>query len=222
MNPRKQESMFTASAFRMFVVFGSSLLFLAPPAGGQDKEPVVERPEQVDLRLGKVRRICVQSFGPEPLGVQVQEMVIAKLFQAKRFSLTEDCDRADFVIKGSITERNEYQTRSESEGMGFGTSASYSTSSRTGNVGSSSSGSGSARGNAHESLSSSEVKQQAAVTLRVVDQEGEIIWATSQESAEGKSKGAITLAAEQAVRGLLRDIEKAKKESNEARLNPKP
>lgn len=178
----------------------------------QDKKTVAEPQEAVDLRLTKVRRVCVQSFGPEAIGIQVQEMIIAKLFQAKRFSLTEDCERADYVLKGTISERSAHQTRSESEGLGFDTRASYSSSSS----GSSSSGSGTSRGNAYESLSSSEVKQEAVVTLRVVDGDGEIIWATSQESSEGKSKGAITLAAEQAVRRLLRDIEKAEKEAKSA------
>jgi hypothetical protein len=155
-------------------------------------------------------------MGNDVLGIQVQEMVIARLFQTKRFSLTENCEKADYILKGSITERNEHASRSESEGIGFGQAASgsSSSSSRVGSVGSSSSSSGSARvsGNAYENLSSSEIKQEAAITLRIVDRDGEIIWATSQESSEGKSKGAIGLATEQAVRRLLRDIERAEKQ----------
>ena len=71
-------------------------------------------------------------------------------------------------------------------------------------------------GSAHESLSSSETKTEAVVTLRIVDREGEIIWATIQESPTGKSKGAVTLAAEQAVRKLLRDKERAEKQAKES------
>jgi hypothetical protein len=171
--------------------------------------------EAPDLRLAKVKRVCVQAMGTDALGIQVQEMVIARLFQTRKFSLTENCEKADFVLKGSVTERSEHSSRSESEGIGFGRGASGSSasSSRGGGVTSSSSSSGSAQlsGNAYENLSSSEVKQEAAVTLRIVDKDGEIIWATSQESAEGKSKGAIGLAAEQAVRRLLKDILLAEK-----------
>ena len=146
----------------------------------------------VSPRLSQIKRVCVQNFGSDVLGQQVQEIVIAKLFESKQFSLTEDCSRADYVLKGSVTERTSQLPRSESEGFSAGS------------------------GSAHESLSSSETKTQAVVTLRIVDKEGEIIWATIQESPIGKSKGAVTLAAEQAVRKLLRDKERAEKQGKEA------
>ncbi len=175
-----------------FMLVGLLLLFHVL-GGGQEKPNAKPANESgLDPRILQVKRICVEAFGQDSLGIQVQEMVIAKLFASKRFSLTENCERADVILKGSITERNESKSGSESEGVGFGASGS---------------------GNVHESLSSSEIRQQAVVTLRVVDREGDILWATSQESAGGKTKGAIALAAERAVRRLLRDIEKAEKQS---------
>ncbi len=192
-------------------IYALLLLLVAVPSRAQDSAPGNADDAAPDARLAKVRRVCVESFGPDVFGTQVQEMVIAKMFQAKRFSLTEKCEKADFILKGSITERSEYVTRSESEGFNAGASGS----SRSGTQSSSASSSGGAQ----ESLSSSEVKQQGVVTLRIVDQEGEIIWATSQDSAEGKSKGAITMAAEQAVRRLLRDIERAQKQPSETPKN---
>jgi hypothetical protein len=208
------------------VVWLAMLTLLAGflPANGQEVAPTVSPEDAVDLRLVNVRRVCVSDFGTDALGIQIQEVVIAKLFQAKRFSLTEDCEKADFVVKGTIIERSDYATRSESEGIGFGQSgsSSRSSSSRFGSTGSSSgsSVSGSVSGNAYESLSSSEVKSQAALTMRIVDRDGEIIWATSQESGEGKSKGAFTLAAEQAVRRLLRDMVRAEKQARTESPSP--
>ncbi|MBI3404755.1 MAG: hypothetical protein HY046_04795 [Acidobacteria bacterium] len=169
--------------------------------------PAPEAP--VDRRIAQIKRVCIQRFGEDALGFQVQEMVIARLFESKRFSLTENCDKADYVLKGTITERSDRISRSESEGIGFEARASGSEWDRSGGD----SAARTARGNAHENLSSSEVKVQAAVTLRVVDKDGEILWATSQESAGGKAKGAIGDAAERAVRRLLRDIERAEKEA---------
>jgi hypothetical protein len=166
----------------------------------------------INPRLLEVRRICVQKLGDDPIGIQVQEMVIAKLFESRRFSLTENCDKADFVLKGSVTERSERSSRSESEGVGINASASGSQSSRAGSFSSGTSASTSAGASAHESLSSSEVKQQAAVTLRLVDKDGEILWAISSESTGGKTKGAIGDAADRAIRRFLRDIEKAEKQ----------
>ncbi|HWQ03244.1 MAG TPA: hypothetical protein VNL38_02085 [Candidatus Nitrosotenuis sp.] len=171
---------------------------------------------KVNPKLSVVRRVCVQGFGTDTLSLQAQETIIARLFETTRFSITENCEKAEFVLKGSVVERVEVTQRSESEGIGFGQagSASSSSSSKVGSVGSSSSASAAGRisANTHESLSSSEVKQQAALTLRIVDRDGEVIWATSQETGGGKSKSAVGLAAEMAVRRLLRDIERAEKQ----------
>jgi len=226
MNRKKLESMSTANIGPCFRAGGSviaAILLLASTVQGQEAKstPPASEPEPaVERRLVEVKRVCVQPFGPDTLSIQVQEMVIAKLFEAKRFSLTENCERADFVLKGSVTERSDYVSRSESEGIGFSqqASGSQSSSSRFGSSGSSSSSSasGGLSGNSQESLSSTETKQQAAVTLRIVAKDGEIIWATSQESGVGKSKGAVGLAAEQAVRRLLRDKERAEKQASPA------
>ncbi|HEV8383978.1 MAG TPA: hypothetical protein VGQ11_03835 [Candidatus Acidoferrales bacterium] len=116
-------------------------------------------------------------------------MVIAKLFESKRFSLTENCQRADFILKGFVLEKGGYTQRAESESFSAGSAS------------------------AGEHLSSSDVKQQAAVTIRLVDKDGEILWAASLESVGGKTKGAIGDAAERAVRKFLRDLERAEKQN---------
>ena len=207
MNPKKPRNTCTASAV-------AAAVFLAcagaaaqekstPPAPASSAAAPATAPPLPEQLL-RVKRICVQNMGADVLGIQVQEMVIARLFESKRFSLTENCDRADYVLKGSITERSTRQFRSESEGIDFGERVQVDSSS------------GRAAGGTRETLTSSTAKERAAVTLRLVDKEGEILWATSQESAEGKTKGAIGAAADQAVRRFLRDIEKAEKQSKTA------
>ena len=206
MNPKKPRNTCTASA----VVLGVFLLICAG-TGAQEKSPPPQTPAPAATapaplpatpeQLLRVKRICVQNMGADVLGIQVQEMVIARLFESKRFSLTENCERADYVLKGSITERSTREFRSESEGIDFGERVQVDSSS------------GHAAGGTRETLASSTAKERAAVTLRLVDKDGEILWATSQESAEGKTKGAIGAAADQAVRRFLRDIEKAEKQT---------
>jgi len=214
MSPRRRASTSTDDGIALSACI--FIVFLLIPLSIQAQQDPVPQPESeplVHARLVPIKRVCVQGFGPDVLGQQAQEIVIAKLFESRKFSLTEDCDRADYVLKGSVTERATQLARSESEGIGFGERVAASESSRVGDVGSSSSASTAVSGSAHESLSSSEAKIQALVTLRIVDKEGEIIWATIQESPTGKSKGAVTLAAEQAVRRLLRDKERAEKQA---------
>jgi len=217
MNPRKRASTCTAS------LAWAVLLLLSPAALAEQQAPApaaasppaaASAEPAADPRLLQIKYICVERFGNDPLGVQAQEMVIARLFEAKRFRLTENCEKADYTLKGSITERSDRTSRSESEGLGFTASGSARVTTGSGQNRESTAASSTARGNDYESLSSSEVKVQAAVTLRVVDREGEILWAASLESTGGKTKGAINDAAERAVRRLLRDIERAEKQKD--------
>lgn len=191
------------------MLLGAFFLFAKASAMGQQK-PEAQTPTepQVDHRLLQIKRICVKNFGDDLLGKQVKEMVIARLFEAKRFTLTEDCERADHELKGSVTERAEHVSRSESEGISVGHGA----------VGGGSSGGttvvvgGGGSVAAHENLSSSETKAHAVVTLLIVEnKEKDIVWATSMESTGGKTKGAIGDAAERAARRFLRDVERAEK-----------
>lgn len=223
MNRKKPRNTFTGSGARggaKAAGMALALLVMAGAAWSQEKPKENAPPAEpaANPRLAQVKRVCVQNFGEDALGVQAREMVIAKLFESKRFSLTENCEKADFVLKGSITERSDRVSRSESEGIGFGRSAAASETSGTGATRSGTAASASVRGDSRESLASSEVKQQAAVTMRLVDKDGEILWAASLESTGGKTKGAIGDAAERAVRKFLRDLERAEKQSGA----PKP
>ena len=209
MNRKKRRSTFTGSCVLLTV-----LLFLSIAASAQEKPKEAPPAEPAaNPRLVQVKRICVQNFGEDVLGVQAREMVIARLFESKRFSLTENCEKADFVLKGAVTERNDRAFRQESEGVGFGAGVSGADSSGSGAGRTGTSASASVRGDARETLASSENKQHAAVTMRLVDKDGEILWAASLESTGGKTKGAIGDAAERAVRKLLRDLERAEKPS---------
>ena len=90
------------------------------------------------------------------------------------------------MLKGSVIEKGEFTQRGEQEA---------------------------ASGIGGERLYSSDQKKQATVTLRLVDKDGEILWAASLESTGGKTKGAIGDAADRAVRKFLRDLERAEKQS---------
>jgi len=214
MNPKKPRNTFTGSC-----VLLTALLIVSSAASAQEK-PKESPPAEpaANPRLLQVKRVCVQNFGDDALGAQAREMVIARLFESKRFSLTENCAKAEFVLKGAVTERNDRAFRQESEGVGFGVSGVASDSSGSGAGRTGTSASASARGDARETLASSENKQHAVVTMRLVDKDGEILWAASLESAGGKTKGAIGDAAERAARKLLRDLERAEKQ----RTPPKP
>ena len=192
-----------AGAPRLLYLAGI-IVFSAVSAKGQQKvDSLADPAPTVDPRLLQAKRVCIGEFGKDVLGVQAREMIIAPLFDArrddgsKRYILidADECKdvEADLTLKGSITEQREQTHRSESEGVSFN-------------------GRG-ASGSGHENLSSSETKVHAVVTLRLVNKEGQVLWAISHESTGGKTKGAIGDAADRAARRLLRDIERAEKEA---------
>ncbi len=196
---------------RFFATLAASLLLAQSSLLPQEKAaPAAVSDSAVDARILQVKRICIGKFGEDALGTQVREMVIARLFEAKKFALldTENCASQDFTIKGSITEQREQSFRSESEGISVGRHALGA----TGTQNSVTVGEGGASVSGHESLSSSQTKEHAVVTLRLVNKEGEILWAISMESTGGKIKGAIGDAAERAVRRFVRDLERAEKQ----------
>lgn len=154
--------------------------------------------------LQSVARICVgEIVGMEPLSLQTREMIVAALFKTGRFRITEDCARADAVLKGGVVESSDRRVRAESEDTDFGTivgSAHANRRSGSAHVAGAGGGSG-------ESLLSAETVTNASLSLRIMDGAGDVIWAHTEESGQGKSRSAVALAVQRTVQRLMRDIE---------------
>jgi hypothetical protein len=132
----------------------------------------------------------------------VREIAIAALFGMKRFAVTENCAKADATMKGAVIERAGRRARREGEAADFGVAAGGASVSRSGGSG----GFGAMLGGSGEVLASAETTTHASVTLRLVNRDGDVIWAHTQDSAGGKTKGAIADAVERAMRQLGREL----------------
>lgn len=71
------------------------------------------------------------------------------------------------------------------------------------------SGSAGVAGLASETLACSSEKTNAALALRLVTKDGDVVWATTEESTGNRIKGPAADLADRAVKHLIRDIEKA-------------
>lgn len=191
MNPRKRGSMYTGSG----CVWVASLVLLLPLHAQEAVDPTEQ--------LISVQRLCVEPFvGLNPAAAQAREMAIVQLFKGKRFRVTEKCEKADGILKGSITTRSNQRARSEGEETNFGVLA--------GGANRTAAAVGAIAGGSSETLASIETISQASITLRIVNVDGETVWAHTEEAKEGKVKGPVAFAMERAVRKLLRDIDKAR------------
>jgi hypothetical protein len=160
----------------------------------------------VASRLAAVKSVCIGPFvGDASQAAAAREVAVTAMFSTKRFRLTENCDKADVVLKGAVLEKTERRVRAEGESTDFGVAAGGASVSRNSGRG----GFGAAAGGSGETLYSSEDRSQATVTLRLVDAEGDILWAYTQDSPGGKTKSALVDAIERAVRQLMKEVEKA-------------
>jgi hypothetical protein len=172
---------------------------------GQENPKAANPPAAVDS-LPAIKRVCVDKITGEALVASAsREILLANLFAGKRFMLMENCDKADATLKGAVLSATEKRVRGESESIGFGQAGGAARANRD----SASAAFGASSGSNGESLFSSESRTQASVVLRLVDREGVVIWATTQESAGGKAKAAIPDALDRAVKQLFRDVDKA-------------
>lgn len=166
---------------------------------------------ELQRKLVSIKRVYVETFGDDAIAKQMQAMIIAALTENKRFIITENKDKADALLRGTALEK----TTQEFHGVNDKAAAG----SASGGVGGSwDHGTGSVAGGfaaravgIDDSTASTETIDHARVAVRLVSADGDVIWATTQESKGAKYKGASADVAEKIVKQLLRDIQRAEK-----------
>jgi hypothetical protein len=165
--------------------------------------PWVNKPISV-TSIKEIKRVYVDSFGEDPVAAQIQAMVVTQLLQSRKFIVTENRQKADAFLKGAGVEK----TSVESHSYESGTAAGRASGGYSGSIYGSSGGFSSAGAAINDSSSSSETVNDARVSVRLVNQDGDVLWATTQESKGAKYKGASADVADKVVKQLMRDLEK--------------
>jgi len=177
-------------------------------------EPKLE--PDVAVKLLKVKRIYVDSFGDDAASKQLQAMVINALVESKKFIITENKDKADAVLRGAALEKTSQELHASGDSTSVGAAAGAHSGSVSGSV---VNGNGSVSGSSgggfiarhmgtSDSVASTETINDARVAVRLVASDGDVIWATTKESKGAKYKGASADVADMIVVQLLRDLEK--------------
>ena len=155
--------------------------------------------------LREVRRICVEPLTGDRSAAQIRDMVIAALQHTRAFTITENPDRADALLKGSAEDLVFTDTFQTSESL----------TARAGAEGSIGRGSTSRRLPSisigeNESTRIAERKHEAVASVRLVNKDGDVIWSTTQESLGGKFRNASADVADKIARRLIEDYEKTR------------
>jgi hypothetical protein len=84
------------------------------PAAQRDKPTSVQpcldptakpEPRGDPVQLNGVKKIFVESFGDDVISKEIQSMIVSSLVGSKRFTVTENRNRADAVLKGGLSRR---------------------------------------------------------------------------------------------------------------------
>lgn len=180
---------------------------LAPaPALAQDSAAI----ERDGLRqLLTIRRVYVDHLTGGETAAQMRDILISALDGAKLFVLTESQDRADFILRGAAEDLVFTDEHASSDGVnvradvGTGRASSRSTGEHAG-VGFGD----------NESERSAERRHEAIAAVRLVNQAGDVVWSTTQESQGAKFRGASADVAEKITAKLREDFERARKLGN--------
>jgi hypothetical protein len=186
----------------------SALLVLAAglSALAADKPPSPAAIEESSLKqLLEIRRVYVDRLTGGETAAQMRDILFSSLESSKLFVLTENQERADAILKGAAEDMvfTEVHTSSDSlnarANMGSG---------RTSTKGSNSAGVGFGES---ESEHSAERRHEAIAAVRLVNKEGDVIWATTQESLGAKFRGASADVADKITARLKEDFERARR-----------
>jgi hypothetical protein len=181
-----------------------------------DRTPEEEAQEQ----LAKVRRIYISVLTGGDAALQIRDLLMTSLHKSKQFIITEDEDKADAVMKGSGDDDVFTNTFQSSDGInahsqfgaGESEAARYSSSSSTNHSGGISIGE-------NENRRTEERKHEAIVTVRLVNNDDDVIWSATAESFGAKFLGASADVADKIAKRLVTDFKAAKQavaEQNEA------
>jgi hypothetical protein len=140
----------------------------------------------------------------------IRQLIISTLEQTHLFLLTDNPDRADVTLRGAandtaFTDTFDTQESVNSRGGGGGSSGHASPSTRL----SSSTIYGNLAAGDNDSQHIREHKHEAYATVRLCNRDGDVIWATTQESRGAKFHSASADVAEKVSRQLQADFAKA-------------
>lgn len=174
--------------------------------------------EDLSPQLLTVKRVYVDRLTGGETAAQLRDLIITSLENTKLYVITENPDRADLTMRGAAEDLIFTDMFQSSEGInmhgGASSSSDYGTGTRFNGAGGgydSRSSRAINMGVGDESSSNiHERRHEAFATVRLVNKDGDVIWATTQESTGGKYRGASADVADKVARQLADDIERLK------------
>jgi hypothetical protein len=163
----------------------------------------------------EIRRVYVDRLTGGETAAQMRYILMSSLESSSLFVLTENPERADATLKGAAEDMvfTEVHTSSDNVNARANVGSGRTTSTKGGFNG------GIGFGES-ESDHSAERRHEAVAAVRLVNKDGDVIWATTQESLGAKFHGASTDVADKITLKLKEDFERARRLSSTVQVIP--
>jgi hypothetical protein len=177
------------------------------PPGGLTHPPTLTIEDDNLRRLLQVRKIFVDRLSGGDTATQMRDMILSSLVGTNRFAITENQEGADAILRGSAEDlvftdvHNTSDNINVRANVGRGRTASRDSRGDYAGVG----------GGESETSHIAERRHEAMAAVRLVNKDGDLIWATTQESLGSKFRGSSADVADKIIRRLLDDLEKAQR-----------
>jgi hypothetical protein len=169
----------------------------------QDPPPETAPAGPAVTSLSAIKRVYVDVLAGDKTAGAIRELLIASLQESRLFVITDNPDRADAMLRGAANDTAFTDTFDSQEGL----TARANVGSYKGTSSRGSGYSGLSVGE-HESHHIKERKHEAFATVRLCNRDGDVLWATTQESRGAKFRGASADVAEKVARQLQLDVGK--------------
>jgi hypothetical protein len=182
------------------------LATLGISAAAAENPPSAVAIEEGSLKqLLQIRRVYVDRLTGGETAAQMRDILLSSLETSNLFVLTENPERADATLKGAAEDLVFTDVHTSSDSVNAHTSLGTGRSTRTSNGLNAGFGIGES-----ESDHSTERRHEAVAAVRLVNKDGDVIWATTQESLGAKFRGASTDVAEKITIKLKADFARAR------------
>jgi hypothetical protein len=175
-------------------------------AAAAENPPSALAIEESSLKqLLQIRRVYVDRLTGGETAAQMRDILLSSLETTNLFVVTENPERADATLKGAAEDLVFTDVHTSSDSINAHTNLGTGRSTRNSNGVNAGFGVGES-----ESEHSTERRHEAVAAVRLVNKEGDVIWATTQESLGAKFRGASTDVADKITTKLKADFARAR------------
>jgi hypothetical protein len=171
------------------------------------KSQVVAPAESISSLL-QVTRLYVEPLAGGSPAEAIRQLLIGSLQQSRLFVLTDNPDRADAIVRGAADDKEFTDQFDSQEGLNAHMNAGTFTGSSS-SAGRGAGGYGGLSVGENESHHIKERKHEAFAAVRLCNRDGDVLWATTQESRGAKFRGASADVADKVARQMRLDFDQA-------------